>query len=157
MIRGRSGLLVAGVFLLAGVTLAAQVPQPAQVDPEEGPAGPRVPIPTQVTTVKASRTPVKTVKTEVPVDRAARSDTPEFRGEGWFQQQCGVCHVGRWRKQGQQQPSAPNLAGVLQNASPAREAAVRTFIQTGSMNMPGFRNTFTPTEFEELIAYLKTL
>lgn len=157
MRRGRSVALAAGIAIFAGVTVAAQVPQVGQADPEEGAAGPRVAVPAKVTTVKASRTPVKTVKTEVPIDKAARSDTPEFRGEGWFQQQCGVCHLGRWRKQGQLQAFAPNLAGVLKNAPPAREAAVRAFIQAGSTDMPGFRNTFTPTEFDELIAYLKTL
>ncbi len=155
MNRGfRTGLAV----LLAGsmgMAAAAQVQQP-QGD-EEGPAGPRVPVPTQVTTVKASRTPVKTVKVEVPVEKAARSDTPAFRGEGWFQQNCGLCHLGRWRKQGQLQSFAPGLGGVLKGATPEREAAVRLYIQRGSANMPGFQNTFTSNEFEELIAYLKTL
>ena len=33
--------------------------------------------------------------------------------------------------------------------------AVRAQIQKGSQNMPGFQNTFTPAQFEELITYLK--
>jgi mono/diheme cytochrome c family protein len=141
---------------VTALTLVAQAP-PAEQDPEEGPAGPRVAAPTRITTAKGSRTPVKTVKVEVPIEQAARSDTPAFRGEGWFQQNCGVCHLGRWRKQGQLQPAAPTLAGVLKNASPDREAAVRAYIQAGSANMPGFRYAFTPAELDELIAYLKTL
>jgi hypothetical protein len=46
---------------------------------------------------------------------------------------------------------------VLKNATPDRETAVREFVQRGSLRMPGFRYNFTPAEFEELIAYLKTL
>ena len=145
--------LVAGLAaLLAGwmsATIAGQ--------DEEGPSGARVPVPTRVTTVKASRTPIKTVKVEVPVDKAARNDTPAFKGEGWFQQNCGVCHLGRWRKQGQLQSFAPVLSGVLKDRSPEREAAVREYIRRGSANMPGFQNAFTPAEFDELIAYLETL
>ena len=145
--------LVAGLAaLLAGwmsATIAGQ--------DEEGPSGARVPVPTRVTTVKASRTPIKTVKVEVPVDKAARTDTPAFKGEGWFQQNCGVCHLGRWRKQGQLQSFAPVLSGVLKDRSPEREAAVREYIRRGSANMPGFQNAFTPAEFDELIAYLETL
>lgn len=119
---------------------------------------PRVAPPTQVTTVKATRSAVKPIKVDVPVQKANHdTGAPAFRGEGWFQQECGLCHLGRWRKQGQLQPSAPPLTGVLKNADSAREAAVRAFIQTGSQNMPGFRNTFTTAEFEELVAYLKTL
>lgn len=116
----------------------------------------QVNLPTKPITVKAERTAVKTVKVEVPVEKAARRDTPAFRGEGWYQQKCGLCHLGRFRKSGPLQPYFP-LAGVLKDTSPARETAVRQQIQRGSPNMPGFQNAFTPEEFEELIAYLKTL
>jgi mono/diheme cytochrome c family protein len=116
----------------------------------------RAPLPTAPLTVKAERTPVKTIKTEVPVTAPARSDTPMFRGEGWFQQQCGVCHLGRWRKAGPLRPFFP-LVGVLKNASPEREAAVRRQILEGSANMPGFQNAFTPGELDDIIAFMKTL
>jgi hypothetical protein len=46
---------------------------------------------------------------------------------------------------------------VLKDASPDREKAVREFIERGSLRMPGFRYNFTPAEFAELMAYLKTL
>ena len=113
-------------------------------------------VPTQITTVKGSRTSVETVKVDVPIDEAARSNTPEFRGEGWFQQKCGVCHLGRWRKNGQLEPYV-SLEGILGDATADQEAAIRAFIQTGSLSMPGFRNALTPTQLDELIAHLKTL
>ncbi len=146
------------MHLLRAVIAAGVVFMPAFAHAQEEAAPPRVPVPKEITSARASRTVTKTVKTPVAVVRPAHDPAaPAFRGEGWFQQECGVCHLGRWRKQGQLQPYAPPLAGVLKNANPAREAAVRAFIQTGSQNMPGFRNTFTAAEFEELVAYLKTL
>jgi mono/diheme cytochrome c family protein len=151
MQRAAAGALattVAGLFM--GVTVLAQMPQQAPAGQDQGP-------PAKITTVKATRSPSKTVKVEVPIERAVRADTPAFRGEGWFQQHCGVCHLGRWRKSGQLQPYAPAMTGVFKDRSPEREAFVRAYIQNGSANMPGFRNTFTSTQFEELIQYLKTL
>jgi mono/diheme cytochrome c family protein len=148
--------MAAGVVLLMGLTAMAQMPQQGGGDPEEGGGGARTPIPTKITTVKATRTATKTVKVAVPVTQAARNDTPVFRGEGWFQQYCGVCHLGRWRKNGQLKP-VQSLEGVFtKNPGPDREAYVRAYIQNGSANMPGFRNTFTPAQFDELIAFLKT-
>ena len=78
------------------------------------------------------------------------------RGEAWFYQRCSLCHMGRVVKDDTYEPMGPRLAG-LKNASPEREKAVRTQIQRGSPRMPGFQYTFTPAEFEELMAYLKTL
>jgi mono/diheme cytochrome c family protein len=140
------------------IAVAAVLAMPGLAQAQEEAAPLRVPVPKEITTAKASRTATKTIKTPVAVVRPAHDPgAPAFRGEGWFQQECGVCHLGRWRKNGQLQPYAPPLAGVLKNANPAREAAVRAFIQTGSQNMPGFRNTFTAAEFDELVAFLKTL
>lgn len=138
-------LLVAGS--LGVTTVAAQ---------EEGGGRGRAPLPQKPTTFKATRSGNKTVKVEVPVTQAVRMDTPAFRGEGYFQQKCGVCHLGRWRKAGQLQP-VTSLAGVLKDTSADRDAGVRGQIQKGSLNMPGFQNAFTPAEFEELMTYLKTL
>ncbi len=138
MKRGISVALAAGAVCLMGLTTVAQS------------------VPNEVTTVEASRTAVETVRVDVPIEQAARSDTPEFRGEGWFQQKCSVCHLGRWRKNGQLEPYV-SLEGILGDATADQEAAVRAFIQTGSVDMPGFRNALTPTQLDELIAHLKTL
>jgi mono/diheme cytochrome c family protein len=144
-------------LLFGFMVMVAAVHLQARQQDREGAAGSASKGPTQVMTVTVEPRQPKTVKVEVPVDRAPHSDTPAFRGEGWFQQNCSVCHVGLWEKQGQGKPPAPGLAGVLKDASAAREAAVRGQIQKGSPNMPGFQNTFTDAQLEELITYLKTL
>jgi mono/diheme cytochrome c family protein len=96
------------------------------------------------------------VSTQSPAP-AAGAPTAAMRGEAWFYQRCSLCHVGRIVKDDKYEPMAPRLDGVLKGASPDREKAVRSFIQAGSLRMPGFRHNFTATEFEELMAYLKTL
>ena len=144
--------------LLAGfIASIAAVRMQARQEDREGAVASAPKGPTKVMSAKVEPRQPQTVKVEVPVDRATHSDTPAFRGEGWFQQNCSVCHVGLWEKQGQGKPPAPSLTGVLKDASAAREAAVRGHIQKGSPNMPGFQNTFTSTQLDELITYLKTL
>jgi mono/diheme cytochrome c family protein len=91
-----------------------------------------------------------------PAQSATASETAK-RGEAWFYQRCSLCHMGRIVKDDTYQPMAPRLNGVLRNAAPEREKLVRELIQRGSPRMPGFRYNFTPAEFEELVAYLKTL
>jgi len=91
-----------------------------------------------------------------PAAQAADSATIE-RGQEWFYQRCSLCHLGRVLKNETHEPMAPTLNGVLKDASAAREAAVREQIAEGSLRMPGFRHGLTAQEFEELMAYLKTL
>jgi mono/diheme cytochrome c family protein len=79
------------------------------------------------------------------------------RGEAWFYQRCSLCHMGRIVKDDVYQPMGPRLNGLLKGASPDREKAIREQIQRGSPRMPGFQYTFTPAEFEELMAYIKAL
>lgn len=90
---------------------------------------------------------------------AARAVTtgPAARGEAWFYQRCSLCHMGRIVKDDVYEPMGPRLTGVLKSASAEREKAVREQIQRGSPRMPGFSYSFTPAEFDELMAYLKTL
>jgi hypothetical protein len=49
------------------------------------------------------------------------------------------------------------LSGVLKDASPDQEKAIRQFILTGTENMPGFRYGLKPSELDDIIAYLKVL
>ncbi len=83
--------------------------------------------------------------------------TPLKRGQTWFYQRCSLCHVGRIVVEDQYQPMGPSLAGVLKGATPEREKAIREYIERGSLRMPGVRYSFTPEQFNELMAYLKTL
>jgi mono/diheme cytochrome c family protein len=89
--------------------------------------------------------------------RAASESDSVKRGEAWFYQRCSLCHMGRIVKDDMYESMAPSLEGILKNAPSDREKLVRETIQQGMRRMPGFRYNFTPTEFEELIAYLKTL
>ena len=76
------------------------------------------------------------------------------RGEAVFSKHCPICHLGR--------PAATrpfvgrNLRGILKNAKPEQEAAVRAFILKGGDKMPGFQYNLTPAQIEDLIGYLKT-
>ena len=90
-----------------------------------------------------------------PIGTANREATS--RGEAWFYQRCALCHMGRIVKDDVYQPMGPRLNGLLKGASPDREKVVREQIQRGSPRMPGFQYTFTPAEFEELMAYIKAL
>jgi mono/diheme cytochrome c family protein len=91
-----------------------------------------------------------------PAVGAANKDTVA-RGEAWFYQRCALCHMGRIVKDDVYQPMGPRLNGVLKGATPEREKLVRQQIERGSPRMPGFQYTFTPAEFEELMAYIKAL
>jgi len=91
-----------------------------------------------------------------PPQAAATSDAVKH-GEAWFYQRCSLCHMGRIVKDDTYESMAPSLEGILKDAPSDREQLVRETIQQGMRRMPGFRYNFTPTEFEELIAYLKTL
>lgn len=88
---------------------------------------------------------------------SAASWTQVERGEAWYYQRCSLCHMGRIVKDNTYQPMTPPLTGVLEDTSPEREQFVRAYIQQGTAMMPGFRYSFTAEEFEELMAYLKTL
>ncbi len=111
-----------------------------------------------VLTASAAAMMTSTVQSSPPAAaaQAAGADAVK-RGEAWFYQRCSLCHMGRIVKDDVYEPMGPKLAGLLTNATPVREKAVRDQIQRGSPRMPGFQYTFTPAEFEELIAYMKTL
>jgi len=100
-----------------------------------------------------------TVSAQAPsAPRAARTDVEKVRrGEAWFYQSCLLCHVDRILKNDITAPLGPKLNGLLKDATPAKEAAVREQINRNSLRMPGYRYNLTPEQMDELIAYLKTL
>lgn len=97
------------------------------------------------------------VATQAQMPVAAGTEASVTRGEAWFFQRCSLCHVGRIVKDNNYEPMAPSLEGLLFEASESREELIRGQIQRGSLRMPGFQYNFTPAEFEDLMAYLKTL
>lgn len=99
--------------------------------------------------------PAVSTQSRAPVPAAGGEATT--RGEAWFYQRCSLCHMGRIVKDETYAPMAPSLDGLFEDAPPDRERVIREQIQRGSLRMPGFRYNFTPAEFEELMAYLKTL
>ena len=99
--------------------------------------------------------PAVSTQTQPPVQAAGSGAAT--RGEAWFYQRCSLCHMGRIVKDDTYEPMAPSLDGLLKDASPDREQAVREQIQQGSLRMPGFRYNFTAAEFDELMTYLGTL
>jgi mono/diheme cytochrome c family protein len=97
------------------------------------------------------------MQSPAPPPQAAATGDAVKRGEAWFYQRCSLCHMGRIVKDDTYESMAPSLEAILKDAPSDREKLVRETIQQGNRRMPGFRYNFTPTEFEELIAYLKTL
>jgi mono/diheme cytochrome c family protein len=79
------------------------------------------------------------------------------RGEIWFYEHCSLCHMERVTKHTVYKPLRPKLDGLFKNATLEQEKDLREFIKVGTLRMPGFRYTFNDEEFEELIAYLKSL
>jgi mono/diheme cytochrome c family protein len=86
---------------------------------------------------------------------ASHLDPQEARGEGLFLQHCALCHSAKLVKP--HKSVGPSLSGVLKDASPNQEKAIRQFILTGTENMPGFRYGLKPNELDDIIAYVKTL
>ena len=81
------------------------------------------------------------------------------KGEELFVQRCSVCHMPYRTKTKWESgpPFGPSLRGVLMNAKPAKEEAMRQFILKGSDKMPGFQYGFTSEDLNVVIAYLKTM
>ncbi|OFW13383.1 MAG: hypothetical protein A3F69_05845 [Acidobacteria bacterium RIFCSPLOWO2_12_FULL_66_10] len=103
------------------------------------------------------KTPVPEIKTPAkpmvgPIDRDAAG-----RGEISFYQRCALCHLDRMNKDETfKQILGVPMTGILKDASPSREAAVRELIKKGGFRMPGFQYSLNAKQMDELVAYLKT-
>ena len=92
-----------------------------------------------------------------------RLSDQEMIGKHIFLQRCSMCHLSKytklanWKEPDGAPPFGPRLAGLLKDADPDVEKAVRTFILNGTQKMPGFRYALQPKEIDDLIAYIKTL
>jgi mono/diheme cytochrome c family protein len=80
----------------------------------------------------------------------------EEHGAMLFFQRCSLCHLPPLAGPGSgaRLPFGPLLYGYMDNAR--NEARVRTVIMDGGAQMPGFKYGLTPTEIEDIVAYMKT-
>jgi mono/diheme cytochrome c family protein len=92
----------------------------------------------------------------VPPMKGPMLSPQEKHGEMLFFQRCALCHlpplVGA--TDGARLPFGPLLYGYMDNAR--NEARVRTVIMEGGAQMPGFKYGLTPSEIEDVVAYMKT-
>jgi mono/diheme cytochrome c family protein len=79
----------------------------------------------------------------------------QSRGEGLYLQHCALCHSAKVVKP--HKSVGPNLSGVLTDATPEQEKAIRQFVLTGTERMPGFQYGLKPSELDDILAYLKVL
>src|SRR5579862_5755235 len=73
-------------------------------------------------------------------------------------EQCSVCH----NSDSEEKKMGPGLKGLfmrakLVNGKPTNEANVRALVNDGGNGMPGFADTLSDDERDDLIAFLKTL
>jgi len=75
-------------------------------------------------------------------------------GEEIFQQRCVVCHN---KQPGDTTPfGPPNLNGIFRGPSAITTKQASTIITDGKGTMPAWGKILTPTDIEDVIAYLKT-
>lgn len=75
-------------------------------------------------------------------------------GEEIFQQRCVVCHN---KQPGDTTPfGPPNLNGIFRGPSALTTKQASTIITEGKGTMPAWGKILTPTDIEDVIAYLKT-
>jgi mono/diheme cytochrome c family protein len=92
---------------------------------------------------------------QAPLSTAGKAQTDaELRGEGRFVKTCFLCHnpTGQTKELG---IAVTDLVGLFKRPG-MTEDSVRMRIQEGiPRRMPAYKFTYTPTELNELIAYLK--
>ncbi len=96
--------------------------------------------------------------------KAPAAQGPQASGEKVFHSNCAMCHNADSTKD----KLGPGLQGLFKNKElpkshkPATEENVRAQIENGSpdakpMGMPAFKGKLTPSQIDDLIAFLKTL
>ncbi len=79
------------------------------------------------------------------------------RGKEVFAAHCKVCHTAA----DQPRKLGPNLTGLfkrprLSSGKRTSEAAVRALIDSGARGMPPYKEMLSPSQKEDLLAFLKT-
>ena len=87
--------------------------------------------------------------------QTAPSSSREVSGRKLFLQRCSVCHLPPLGRGADITSFGPELKGKVKDA--ASEERVRNFVKRGTSRMPGFQYALSPSQFDDLIGYLKTL
>jgi cytochrome c len=79
------------------------------------------------------------------------------KGKETFEQ-CGICH----NVDSEEEKMGPSLKGLfkkakLKNGKAASEENIRAIVKAGGNGMPGYEELLSAEEFDNLIAYLKTV
>ncbi len=98
-----------------------------------------------------------------PGVREGKSSTPPAsaevaKGKKLFAVNCAVCHytASAAKKIGPGLKN-PSKRGTYKNGKPVDDASLRTWIEKGGKDMPGFKDSLSAEQIHDLIAYLKTL
>jgi cytochrome c len=80
------------------------------------------------------------------------------KGKGIFGDQCAVCH----NSDSAEVKIGPGLKGLfkkgkLTSGAAVNDASVRAKLDAGGNGMPAYKDTLSPAEKSDVIAYLKTL
>lgn len=97
-------------------------------------------------------------------DKSSWSDaqlslTPQqARGRRTYEARCANCHEA-YLDRPRNGPSMKDLykRKYLPSGAPANDERVRDALLIGRPNMPGYRGVMNDSEFEDLLAYLRTL
>ena len=89
---------------------------------------------------------------------AASGAQQNVSGKELFQQHCASCHFTETTAQ----KIGPGLKGLyarltFSDGKKTTDASLTKWIEAGSKNMPGFKNTIKPEQIRELVSYIKTL
>jgi len=102
----------------------------------------------------AQKSPQPTQKSGATVNNPATVAS----GQKIYAKQCAVCHytASKAKKIG---PGLANIypGGKFSNGKKVDDASMRTWIESGGKDMPGYRGLLKPNEVRDLIAYLRTL
>lgn len=89
-----------------------------------------------------------------PVAGKPQTDSQK-KGEAIFTKNCHLCHIFSNQKEELKILSSTELIGLFKEPT-TTEDGVRQLIQTGiPQRMPSFKYNFSPSEMDDLIAYLK--
>ena len=79
-------------------------------------------------------------------------------GQKIYAKQCAICHyaTSKAKKIG---PGLANIypGGKFSNGKKVDDASMRTWIESGGKDMPGYKDLLKPNEVRDLLAYLRTL